>query len=110
MEGRGQQAQYCSTRCNGRVTRFKGRYGMTAERWHSTLIAQSGRCAICAEPMTVPSVDHDHHTGRARALLCQRCNSMIGYMESSPRRVIYAALDYIRDHNYTYEAVSGAIH
>jgi hypothetical protein len=87
---------------------------MTPGEYHARLIAQSGRCDICGDSLSRDhprmSVDHSHHSGRVRGLLCQRCNSLLGFLEKPPRRVIYAALDYIRDNTFTYEAVVEAIH
>lgn len=49
---------------------------------------QQGRCAICRQPERAMdalgkgvrrlAVDHDHKTGRPRALLCVSCNLLAG--------------------------------
>jgi hypothetical protein len=56
-------------------------YGITREKYNEMLAAQWGLCAICGKgestlggrsgrtPMVL-SVDHDHHTGGVRGLLC----------------------------------------
>lgn len=40
-----------------------------------------GSCDICGSwrPMTR---DHDHHTKHIRGLLCQRCNTRLGWVEN----------------------------
>lgn len=50
--------------------------GVTDEEYVVMLIAQGGHCALCpSEPKTRRlHVDHDHRSGRVRALLCLRCN------------------------------------
>jgi hypothetical protein len=69
------------------------------------LQAQDGKCAICG---SVPPpggknaaarlhVDHDHETGKVRALLCNGCNRGMGYMNDDPARLRKAA-DYIERH------------
>lgn len=42
---------------------------------------QKGLCALCDRPMKKACSDHDHETGRARALLCTGCNSALGFVE-----------------------------
>lgn len=54
------------------------RYRITWAQWSQLLIEQSGRCAICCEPMLSPQVDHDHVTGEVRGLLCDHCNRGLG--------------------------------
>jgi hypothetical protein len=51
-------------------------YGLGPGEYDRMLEAQDGRCAICGkQPRSKRlSVDHDHRTGRVRALLCQPCN------------------------------------
>ena len=41
-----------------------------------------GECQICTRdgPLVI---DHDHHTGVVRGLLCSRCNSMLGFAKDS---------------------------
>ena len=56
------------------------------------LAAQGGLCAVCGDeppPGGIKAssrlhVDHDHATGKVRALLCTRCNRGIGYMRDRP--------------------------
>ena len=49
------------------------------------LIEFGGSCEICGETEKesgrVLIIDHDHITDRARGLLCQNCNSMIGFAD-----------------------------
>ena len=50
------------------------------------LKAQNYRCAICGTEnwgRPSPSIDHDHKTGKVRALLCNRCNGVLGLAEDS---------------------------
>jgi hypothetical protein len=75
------------------------KYGLTVERFHEMIIAQSGRCAICGEAFTYAqrglNVDHDHDTGRVRGLLCARCNIGLGAFKDRPE-ILEAALLYLR--------------
>lgn len=68
--------------------------GMTLEDWWALLIAQSGRCAICCDPMTSPHVDHNHATEAVRGLLCDHCNHGLGKFRDDPGR-LRAAADYL---------------
>jgi len=62
-------------------------------------------CAICEKPETAKrngkvlplSVDHDHKTGKPRALLCAGCNRGIGLFADDPDR-LEAAARYLRQH------------
>ena len=62
-------------------------YGLTPQDYVKMLALQGGVCAICGEVeqaikngcICSLSVDHDHDTGKVRGLLCQRCNSVLGF-------------------------------
>lgn len=54
------------------------KYGVRPTDFAQLLIAQSGRCAGCAEALTRPDIDHCATTGRVRGLLCHWCNLAIG--------------------------------
>lgn len=66
-------------------------YGLTEEKYEAMREAQGNRCAICLseEPGRTSGkwkaghwhVDHDHETGRVRALLCHADNVRIGALE-----------------------------
>jgi len=76
-------------------------YRLTVEGYGALLIAQSGRCGICAEPMKDPHVDHDHETGDVRGLLCARCNVWLAAIEAPG--YVDRAQAYLRDHVATTE-------
>lgn len=64
------------------------KYGLTREQITRMLDMQQHSCAICAvnfyeSPHGKPHVDHCHRTLRVRALLCGRCNSMLGGIENA---------------------------
>lgn len=57
-------------------------YGISPERYREMLEEQSNRCAICEqENKRAMAIDHDHKTGRVRALLCDSCNLSLGHIE-----------------------------
>lgn len=58
-------------------------YDTTVAWWLLQLVKQDGKCGICAQrPESLLSlfIDHDHHDGRVRGLLCHGCNVGIGHM------------------------------
>lgn len=68
-----------------RVYRLFTKYGITLEECDARFQQQNGRCAICKERPSkentrsgVLHVDHDHTTGKIRALLCFLCNTLLG--------------------------------
>jgi hypothetical protein len=67
------------------------KYGMTVADYDRMLVVQSGLCASCDDPMTVPHIDHDHKTGHVRAMLCTNCNIAIGHLKDDPQRCVSAA-------------------
>lgn len=80
-------------------------YGLTLEEYDVMVMAQGGTCAICdMEHVDLPRkrlvVDHDHVTGRTRALLCNACNTALGKMRDDADRMRRAA-DYIERHRTT---------
>lgn len=71
------------------------RYGITLEQYYQMLAEQGGGCAICGSADDgrgkALHVDHDHaccagrtSCGRCvRALLCSKCNTGVGWLESN---------------------------
>jgi hypothetical protein len=80
-------------------------FGITLKKYNKMLEGQNGVCAICEEKETAKrngktlslAVDHDHNTGKVRALLCQACNHGIGHMRDSPT-LLTAAINYLKNH------------
>jgi hypothetical protein len=74
-------------------------FGLTIGDYHALLAAQGGTCAICGsiDPRNGKgrfAVDHDHHTGKVRGLLCMHCNAALGLLGDDPAR-LRAAADYL---------------
>jgi hypothetical protein len=67
---------------------LKQKYGLTLVEYDAFLVRQNGVCALCySVDKRALSVDHDHKTGRVRALLCHKCNVLVGCLESRPRNL-----------------------
>lgn len=91
-------------RRQAQIAMLKFHYGLTLEQYRAMFTAQNGLCALCGRPETwcykgKPtdlSVDHDHQTGKVRALLCRKCNVGLGHFQDDPARLRKAAayLDY----------------
>jgi hypothetical protein len=78
-----------------RLRRFQ--YGLEPAEYEAMLVAQSGRCASCADPMISPQVDHCHKTGSVRELLCGLCNRAAGHLQDDASRC-RALADYLERH------------
>lgn len=78
-------------------------YGITAKDFDAMLEKQRGRCAICQKHHTeCPKgrcsevallVDHDHHTGKIRGLLCHHCNHRLDLFTT--KEIVKRTLAYI---------------
>lgn len=55
-------------------------YGVSKPIWDAILDSQNYSCAIC-ESKNAHDLDHCHKTGRARGILCRKCNMAISYFE-----------------------------
>jgi len=72
----------------------------TYEDYNKMFNEQSGCCKICnkhqADLSKTLSVDHNHETGEARGLLCQRCNTILG-MSLDSIEILNSAINYLRE-------------
>ena len=81
---------------------LKCRFGLTLEQYGDMLKKQNGVCAICGNPETKKgtfrlSVDHDHKTGKVRALLCDRCNRFLGIVDDNIK-LFEKAIKYLKEY------------
>lgn len=80
-------------------------YGFSRDDYESMMRMQNNRCKICGREETEKcrgqvlwlSVDHDHVTGKVRALLCRRCNAGLSSFREKPD-VLRRAADYLEHH------------
>ena len=80
-------------------------YGINLSQYEWLLAKGNGVCWICLRPETLKRqrkapypeslyVDHDHTTGMIRGLLCNNCNSGLGYFDDNPE-ILKAAIAYL---------------
>lgn len=78
-----------------------GTYGLTPDDYQRMFKEQGGVCYLCKRPQSKGrknlSVDHDHRTGRVRALLCTRCNVGLAQFDDNVE-VMAAAIAYVEEH------------
>jgi len=78
------------------------KYGIGNEEVARILQVQGGVCALCGGQRGDSEwhVDHDHETGKIRAILCARCNTGLGHVEYLQRRPGFRerALEYLQQH------------
>lgn len=85
---------------NSEVKRL-ARYGISFSDFSDMLKSQKGKCKICAKPFKSrrsTHVDHNHSTNEVRALLCNRCNSLLGMCGESPT-ILRKAIKYLDKYN-----------
>lgn len=77
----------------------KVKYNLSQEEYDFKLKQQNYSCAICDihqdDYSKEFSVDHCHKTGKVRALLCNQCNSGIGFFRESVS-IMKKAISYIK--------------
>lgn len=70
-------------------------------KYEGMMAAQGGKCVCCLEPLSrgigKSAVDHDHITGKVRALLCGHCNRALGYVKENFDTALRLAR-YIQEH------------
>lgn len=78
---------------------YKTTYGITLDEYKRMLQEQRGVCAICNNPPVRGRlhIDHDHESGKIRALLCEPCNQGIGFLKDSSE-VAQLAVNYLKQH------------
>jgi hypothetical protein len=77
-----------------RERRIERIYGITAQLYDAMVLSQDGRCAICNKETKRLSVDHNHQTNAVRALLCTKCNALLGQADDNPE-VLQRAIEYL---------------
>lgn len=79
-----------------RDMKLRRNFGISLEEYRDMERAQDGRCAICHSlpGKRLLAVDHDHETGRVRALLCANCNTALGHLKDDPD-LLRKAADYL---------------
>lgn len=63
---------------NSRRWFLKKKFGITLEMWLEMRRKQKHACAICHKRRRLLNLDHCYRTGKVRALLCTKCNFMLG--------------------------------
>lgn len=73
-------------------------WGITLEQFDKMKKNQNNECAICRIKPKIFHIDHNHHTGKIRSLLCSNCNRGIGYLKESID-ILSNAIDYLKYHS-----------
>lgn len=71
---------------NTRHYHLKQRFGIGADEVDQMIKDQGGICPICQKRPAV-HVDHDHKTGKVRAILCEMCNGGLGQFRDNPETI-----------------------
>lgn len=83
------------------------KFGITTEQYDDLLRRQHSCCGVCGRPATEfrsrLSVDHDHHSGEIRGLLCVHCNRFIvgRHRRENGASLLLAAYEYLAREVYT---------
>ena len=77
---------------NPNIVRNKNlaRYGLTVDSFDDLVNSQNGLCKICKNELVAGKhthVDHCHNSGKVRGILCQTCNTKLGWYEKNAKEV-----------------------
>lgn len=87
-------------RRQSRNATLRAQYGIDIDEYDKMFQEQGGVCAICRNSAPEGkhfSIDHDHVSQKVRKLLCNGCNTGLGFFNDSPM-LLDAAADYLRKH------------
>jgi len=78
---------------------LKKRYKLTLDQYNEMYRKQESKCGICgiheSKITKKLNIDHNHKTGKARELLCQKCNVALSYFENFDNKPF---LEYLNKH------------
>ena len=78
--------------------RYNGLSHITLTMLQELIQIQHGMCSICGGSLEKNyNLDHDHHTGIIRSVLCPRCNMGLGFFKENPV-IIERAIAYLQFH------------
>ncbi len=91
LDGRKTKAKEYYQRIKNKVAQYRSdlrldrKYSLTRKLWNEMLEKQENCCKICRASFLKlkPCVDHNHETGKVRALLCRRCNLDLQVIENT---------------------------
>ena len=90
-----------ASKLNIRKAHLLKAYGLSLEDYDNMLEEQDNSCSICKTKDTGKRkhfcIDHNHETGKVRALLCGNCNLIVGMIERGPE-IIESAKIYVHNH------------
>jgi hypothetical protein len=96
------------SRAKSRDKQLRKNFGISAVEYDAMFQNQEGLCAICGQSETYIhhatqkparlAVDHDHSTGKVRALLCGNCNKGLGCLKDDVS-LLEKAIQYLKEHN-----------
>ena len=82
--------------------RLKRNHGLTMEEYNQLIQLQNNRCVICTEEFNTKDrracVDHNHKTGKIREILCNQCNSALGFLKENIA-TMQSMIEYVQKHN-----------
>lgn len=79
---------------------FRRKFGLTIAERDAMIAKQRGVCPICGTDTPRGKgwcVDHNHRTGKVRAVLCQPCNLVLGHATEDPD-ILRRAAEYLEQH------------
>ena len=79
---------------------LKKNFNLTLNEFDEMLKNQNDKCVICNSNFTIlkkPCVDHDHETNQVRELLCQKCNTVVGFVYED-LNIVNNLYNYIKKH------------
>ena len=95
-----------NTKRNNKAATLKLRYGLTYEEWEKMRETEGHKCMACGitekEIGRVLDVDHCHTSGKARGVLCNKCNTALGHAYDNPK-ILRALADYIEKNKGGYK-------
>lgn len=68
--------------------RLRAKYGLRPDDVERMRRAQDGKCAVCERSTSRLLIDHCHVKGHVRALLCQTCNTFLGWYEKKADTIL----------------------
>lgn len=96
--------KYCKC-CTSTYHRNR-KYGVSTEMLNEMLAVETCEMPGCGKKLNENSekkIDHCHASGKVRAVLCDRCNRLLGRVEKN-LHLIHSMLDYLAKHKETNEA------